>query len=213
MTFIDNLTKLTACIAAIVALATAIIALTSIGRYRDKIDSATFSFWSQLRFGIISLHDRLDANHAIIKNMYRINGTYDTTNSPLVDELELEDFYQSAAQLLKKIETADNQVPVYIGWTSDFTELVKFLIDVQRYDIRKTDEKFKKTYNITTDIDQAKADKEMNECVKEILRIMDELQIEIGRKQEQIEEKISRPGVINKKTKGTASQTNNTSNA
>lgn len=149
---------------------------------KEKTNSATFNFWSQLRARIKELLSWLREDYNLLANMYE-GVARDAWESELGPKQErIKQFKQLVEETLKFIKSTPDQMPAYKGWTNDYNFVVSFLNDVVQYDILNANEYFKYKGQIS------KTERDRN-C-QEICDVMERLCNSITDKQIEIENKI-----------------------
>ncbi|MCI9175857.1 MAG: hypothetical protein HFH49_13130 [Lachnospiraceae bacterium] len=77
----------------------------------------------------------LKEDDTLINNLYdsKIRKTWESELSQ--DDNRTEEYKVIAKKTIEYIEKTQDQMPAYIGWTSDFNIIVEFLNDLIQYDI------------------------------------------------------------------------------
>lgn len=147
---------------------------------REKKVAATFSFWSQLCVKLKMLGSRLEDDPSLINNLYSADSqtTWSTAGAP-PDSQDLCDFDAICVETFEFIKKAPDQIPAYLGWTDDYTELISFLDDVSHYDIKNCSSRFKFTENYSIN--------ERDEYVSSICKVINRMIDNINKAQKDAE--------------------------
>lgn len=147
---IDMVKAVVDIIVAIIGGICAIKGINLLKTLREKKVAATFSFWSQLCVKLKMLVSRLEDDPSLINNLYSTTSqtAWSTAGAP-PDSQDLCDFDAICNEAFEFIKKAPDQIPAYLGWTDDYTELISFLDDVSHYDIKNCSSRFKFTGNYT----------------------------------------------------------------
>lgn len=150
--------------------------------YKEKLATATFTFWSHFNIMLTQIRKDLENDYALINNLYDIRSRSSWENGISSNSSNVEQFYNQIKELLNYLKTTPDQMPAYKGWTDDFDNLKEFLTDAIEFDIRDSEKSFK--FNGIYDIN------DRNEYVKNILSKMNNLLSGIERKQKNVESQI-----------------------
>lgn len=100
---------------------------------RQKRVESVFSFETQLYAQLCEIKALLEGNDRILTNLYSPAVRKEWSDTRGVLGPEATRFYNSAQELLNFIKSTPNQVPIYETWPTDYTGLIKFLIDVLHF--------------------------------------------------------------------------------
>lgn len=143
---ISNLENIKDCSIIFLNFMTGVIAIRGLNYLKglkEKTNAATFTFWSQFRYRIYELMNWLESDNTLIDNLYdpKIRKAWE---SQLTQDMErTKQFKEKVQNAITYIESTPDQMPAYIGWTSDFNEIVSFLNDIIQYDICDEKKHFK----------------------------------------------------------------------
>lgn len=149
---------------------------------KEKTNSATFNFWSQLRARLWEVLSWLKDDYSLLDNMYESIARRSWQSNLASGEQRVEEFKQIVMDSLEYIKTTPDQMPAYKGWTNDYNFIVSFLNDVTKYDILNQYKYFKYKGQIS------KTDRDKN-C-QDICDTIERLCNGITNKQIEIENKI-----------------------
>ena len=99
---------------------------------------ATFGFWSQLVIKLRMLKKRLEHSPALVNNLYspKAHELWPNIAAPLEAD-EIDEFISISNEVLLFVKAASDQIPAYVGWTDDYSNLIDFLDDVLYYNIKE----------------------------------------------------------------------------
>lgn len=120
-----------------------IIGLSWLKPLKEKQRAASFTFWSQLRVRLIKIHSHLRANDMCLYYLYdpSVCRQWDGVLAP---EPEIFRSLRDAVdETLDFLQGADDQMPPYSGWTSEYTRLLEYFTDIIAFDICESSAKFK----------------------------------------------------------------------
>lgn len=126
----------------------AIIGLGYLKPLKEKAMSATFNFWSQLKVRLLTIKKWLEQDCGLLDNMYSPNSKKDIT-ALAPESTRIDEFKNIVKSTLDFIENSNDQMPAYIGWSKDYTELIAYLEDMILYDVCDHKQFFKFTSPIT----------------------------------------------------------------
>ncbi len=143
--FLEGVNNLFSATAAILGGICALKGMDYLSTLRQKRVESVFSFEIQLYAQLCEIKALLEGNDRLLTNLYSpaVRREWGDTRGVLGQEANR--FYNCAQELLTFIKSTPNQVPVYETWAADYTELIKFLIDVLHFDIRDSENGFQFT--------------------------------------------------------------------
>lgn len=112
---------------------------------QEKKAAATFSFEAQLYARLYELKLLLEGNEYLLTNLYSDTARKEWGDQRGAQEAEAVQFYNAVQESLDFIKNAEDQMPAYNGWVSDYAALIQFLVEVLHFDIRDSDNHFKYT--------------------------------------------------------------------
>lgn len=112
---------------------------------QEKKAAATFSFETQLYARLYELKLLLEGNEYLLTNLYSDTARKEWGDQRGAQEAEAVQFYNAVQESLDFIKNAEDQMPAYNGWVSDYAALIQFLVEVLHFDIRDSDNHFKYT--------------------------------------------------------------------
>lgn len=110
---------------------------------RQKKVAATFSFEAQLYARLYELKLLLDGDELLLTNFFSDSARKEWGDQRAAPEVEVNQFYIAAQETLSFIKNAEDQMPAYSDWVSDYAMLIQFLVDVLHFDIRDSKNRFK----------------------------------------------------------------------
>lgn len=143
--FLSGASDLTGAFVAIVGGVCALKGISYIESLRQKKANSTFSFESQLYVRLCDLKHLLDKNDKLLTYMFNEVAKTNWSDKRGATDSELAEFFNCAKEILEFIKTAEDQMPVCDTWTRDYYELIRFLVDVIRYDVKNSAQGFKYT--------------------------------------------------------------------
>lgn len=179
---LENIKDCTSIFLSIVTGVSVIKGLNYLKGLKEKTNAATFTFWSQFRIRIYELMNWLEADNTLIDNLYELK-LRDAWESELTQDSDRVEIYkEKVKETIEYIEKTPDQMPAYIGWTSDYTKIIGFLNDLIQYDICNPKKYFKFSSNQTI--------KDKKQYCDDICKTMRKLCEKIEQKQREIEKDI-----------------------
>lgn len=159
----------------------AILGLGYLKPLKDKTLSATFTFWSQLSVRLMVVQKWMKLDPSVLNNMYSPEARMGLT-ALTSDEDRIKGFKNAIQSTIDYIESAEDQMPAYRGWSGDYTKLISYLGDMLVYDVCDSEHYFKFSTHAT--------DEDRNEYCKEICETIDKICTEIEKRQKKVEKRI-----------------------
>lgn len=132
-------------LAAIVGGVCAVRGISYIESLRQKKANSTFSFETQLYVRLYDLKHLLDKNDKLLTYMFSDVAKTNWSDKRGATDTDLAEFFDCAKELCEFIKMAEDQMPVCDTWTQNYYELIRFLVDVIRYDVKNSTRGFKYT--------------------------------------------------------------------
>lgn len=139
-----------------------IIGLGCLKVLRDKTYGATFGFWTQFYNRVYELLKWLEDDKSIIDNLYSPQARKPWASNLAPSGSRTREFKERVEEMLKFLEESSDQMPAYIGWTTDYNFLIDFFYDVKQYDICDASDSFK----FCTPVDISERDRYCEKIVK-----------------------------------------------
>lgn len=149
---------------------------------KEKTNSATFNFWSQLRARLGEILSWLEDDYSLLDNMYEPVARNAWQSELASREERVKDFKKIVEETINYIKSTPDQMPAYKGWTNDYIFLIAFLNDVIKYDVTNANRYFKYRGQISKP--------ERDNICKNICVVLERLCIGITDKQIRIENQI-----------------------
>lgn len=159
-----------------------IIGLGYLKTLKDKTYIATFSFWTQFYNRVYELLKWLEDDNNIINNLYSPEAKKTWENCLAETSDKTNEFKDKVKEILIFLKQTPDQMPAYIGWTSDYNYLMVFFYDIIKYDICNPDDCFK--FCVPTEINLK------NDYCKKIIKVMTNMCNGIKKRQEIVEKRI-----------------------
>ncbi len=169
----------------LLALVVIIIGLRWIKPLKEKQSAASFTFWSQLRIRLIKIRGYLKSNDQCLYYLYSpgVRNKWDAILAP--SPMEFTSLKDAVEETLIFLQSAEDQIPPYPGWTDNYTNLLYYLTDIVIFDICDSSGKFK----FTNSVDYS----HLSNLQELICNLIDSMCTEIVNKQEDIEKKLTLP--------------------
>ena len=126
----------------------AIIGVGCLKPLKDKTLSATFNFWSQLRVRLLTIKKWLEQDCGLLDNLYSPESKINI-NILTPEDTRIMEFKKNVQSTLEFIENSNDQMPAYIGWSKDYSQMIAYLEDMIVYDIGDPRRFFKFQHQIT----------------------------------------------------------------
>lgn len=122
-----------------------IIGLSWLKPLKEKQNAASFTFWSQLRVRLIKVRSYLMANDKCLYYLFdpKVCREWDGVLAP--DPEDFRSLKGAVEETINFLQGADDQMPPYLGWTNEYTELLEYLTDIVAFDICDPKAKFRYT--------------------------------------------------------------------
>lgn len=180
-TVLNNVDTIVGILISIITGVSVILGLHYLKSLKEKYTVATFTFWSQINVRIVRLCSLLKEEKRFLNNMYphSVQANWETSN---LSQQRVKEYQNLVKETLKFLESTDDQMPAYIGWSEDFKEFIQFLTNIIQYDICNSTGQFvEDTTGIISDRDT---------YWENVCSVMERLQTGINKRQKEIEEKI-----------------------
>lgn len=150
--------------------------------YKEKRDTATFTFWVQLRVRMMEIKSWLESEGSLVNCLYdkNIRSTWEGESGS--DNKRIEIFMKLVQETLEFIKSSSDQMPAYSGWTDDYNKFIAFLTDVILFDISNGDNYFKFEEDCSIN--------ERNKYIEDICATIERMCKEIVLKQQDIENEL-----------------------
>ena len=181
----ENIDQILNPISSLFSLVVIVIGLSWIKPLKEKQCAASFTFWSQLHVRLVRIEQYLLSyeNELCFLYMYSPTATSSITSTLSPDPENYIPLFDVAEETLKFLKKANDQMPPYAGWTSDYNQLLNYLTDIIVFDIRNSNAHFKSCKSIS-----------FNDCQrpqKEMYNLISKMNAEIVSKQISIEQSIT----------------------
>ena len=121
-----------------------VIGTTTFSRYKKKKEAAAFTFWSQFHAYLIEILSWLEQGECIVNNLYTSDLRIKREESNAIFTPEtLYNFKGRVEEVIRFIQTADNQIPACKGFTKNYNYVIRCMFDMISYDICDPDKRFK----------------------------------------------------------------------
>lgn len=169
----------------LLALVVIIIGLNWIKPLKEKQSAASFTFWSQLRIRLIRIRGYIKSNDQCLYYLYgpKARNNWDAILAP--SPMEFRSLKDAVEEILTFLQSAEDQIPPYLGWTDNYTNLLDYLTDIVIFDICDSGGKFKFTNPVGYS--------HLLALQESICTLIDSMCKEIVNKQEDIEKKLTIP--------------------
>lgn len=161
----------------------AIKGVTYINKLREKTNTATFTYWTQLCTRLRIFESRLRNNYGLINNLYSTESrnTWSGVGISAKDN-DVEEFFDIAKDIQCFMKHTLDQMPAYRGWIDDYYYLAEFIDNIIRCDIKNPDDNFL--------FKDKKSISDRNEYCTEVCKRIQQIVERTTSKQKQAEEDI-----------------------
>lgn len=167
----------------LLALVVIIIGWSWLKPLKEKQSSASFTFWAQLRIRLIKIRSHLKVNNKCLYYLYSQKARESWSSILAPDPNELNSLKITVDETLTFLQSADDQMPPYFGWTDDYTKLLYYLTDIMVFDICNPNAKFK----FTTPVEYS----DLLDLQDSICTLIESMCANIVSKQKSIENKLT----------------------
>jgi len=141
--YVDTIHTVLEIIKILIEIIILVIGTMTICRYRKRTEAASFTFWSQFHAYLIEIRSWLEQGEGIVNNLYVQSLRNQEEGSSVFTSETLKDFKGRVEEVIRFIQTAENQIPAYKGFTADFNYVMRCLFDIISYDVCDPDKRFK----------------------------------------------------------------------
>lgn len=178
---LNNIDTIVGILISIITGVSIILGMRYLKSLKEKYTVATFTFWSQINVRIVRLYSLLKGEKRFLNNMYppAVQANWETNN---LTHQRVKEYQDLVKDTLKFLESTDDQMPAYVGWSEDFKEFIQFLTDIIQYDICNNSGQFVENISgIISDRDT---------YWEKMCGVMERLQVGINKRQKEIEKDI-----------------------
>lgn len=113
-----------------------------IKQLREKMNSASFSYWTQISIRLNLIKEWLESEEKLLINLYSKKAK---NNWPIgsIDNTTLQLFKGDVLETIEFMKITVDQMPVYVGWDEDYINLFRKLQELIIFDIENSIEHFK----------------------------------------------------------------------
>lgn len=151
--------------------------------FEEKKNTATFTYWVQLRIRLLIIKGWLEEDNNLINFLFGEESRATWESEVGADKQRIEKFLDIVEETIHFIKTTPDQIPAYNGWTDDYNKLIIFLREITLFDISNGKCYFK--FNGINNI------KERNDYCKDICSVIERMCNGIMHKQAEIEGRIN----------------------
>ena len=130
----------------------------------------------------MDINEWLKSNYGLLDNMYSQESKKGWENTLTPPGERIESFKKCINDVLRYMESTEDQMPAYIGWSNDYSELITYFRDMMVYDICDNSQYFKFREEKTT--------MQRREYIDSICHTIDKICSGIDAKQKNIENKL-----------------------
>lgn len=127
----------------IVTIISIIVGLNYLRPIKNNVYGATFTYWENIKVRLSIILQYLSKDYNIINNLYSKTTRENWSGALTPNDNSILRFKNIVDETLKYIESAENQMPVYVGWSKDYQVIINFLVDVVVNDITNPNNFFK----------------------------------------------------------------------
>ena len=134
-------------ISSLLSIGLVIYGVTSLGRFKEKKDSASFTYWTQFRIHVVMMKEYLEKYPQICDNIWNTESRRCAAREGAIVKGVLKEFQDECTNFLDFVKGASDQIPAYRGWTKDYSEVITCTTDMIVYDVTDSTHKFKHRFS------------------------------------------------------------------
>lgn len=143
----QNIINLISIVSSLLSIGMVIYGFTYLSRFKDKKDSASFTYWTQFRIYLVMMEKYLEKYPQLCDNIWNEESRIEASREGAVVKQVLQDYQNLCSSFLTFAKEASDQIPAYKGWTNDYVGAISCATDMIVYDITDSAHKFKHQYN------------------------------------------------------------------